>query len=246
MANHEGKDYTDVGLRAHGEHGLAHAEHGDQLAKKYESTDIELRPIVTTVVVLAVMTLASYIIVYGLYVYWQNADRQSRTENLLPISDGFEVPRTGPLLVEGSEAPDLTKMKAEGAKRVDSYGWVDQNTGVVHIPVERAMDIVAEKGLPSGAVWELGSDEVIIQGVIRKRSDVETPVPPGAVLPVQPAQNVPGGMVPGQPNSGAGQPATVVPAASNPGTANPGEGTTRMHSGFGGPSAGAKKKGSER
>jgi hypothetical protein len=70
MANQDGKDYTDVGLRAHGGHDLDRAGHGEALEKKYESSDIELRPIVTTVIVLAAITVVSYIIVYGLYVYW--------------------------------------------------------------------------------------------------------------------------------------------------------------------------------
>jgi hypothetical protein len=245
MANHDGKDYTDVGLRARGGHELDHAGHGPSLDKKYEATDIAVRPIVTTVIVLAAITVVSYIVVFGLYQYWKNADQQTRKENLLPIAEGDKQPRVGPLLVEGHEAPDLKNMKLKSAEKVDSYGWVDQNTGVAHIPVERAMDIVSEKGLPSGPVWELGPDEVIIQGVIRKRSEVDTPVPAGAVLPAQPAENVPGGMVPGQPNSGAGQPATTLPSAERSGAPNPGEGTTKMHTGFGGPTQGNSKKGNE-
>jgi len=241
MANHDDKDYTDVGLRARGSHDVAHGGHGAALEKKYESSDISLRPIVTTVVVLAAITVLSYIVVYGLYVYWHSADQRARTKNVLPIADGFNPPRTGPLLLEGSEATDLKTMKLESAKNVNSYGWVDQNTGVAHIPVERAIDIVAEKGLPTGGAWELGADEVMVQGVIRKASDVNTPVPPGAVLPAQAPEAVPGGMLPGQPNSGAGQPMRAVPATANPGGPNPGEGVTRLGTGFGGPSQGNNK-----
>jgi hypothetical protein len=240
MANHGDKDYTDVGLRTRDGHALEHGGHGGGLAKKYESSDVSLQPIVTTVIVLAAITVVSYIVVYGLYVYWQSGHERTRKENLLPIAEDVQQTRPGPLLVEGSEAPDLAKMKADAAKRVDSYGVVDPNAGVAHIPVDRAIDIVAEKGLPSGAVWELGPDEVIIQGVIRKASELNTPVAPGAVLPAQPTQSVPGGMVPGQPNSGAGQPATAVPSSTNPGGPNPGEGAAPMHTGFGGPSQGKK------
>jgi hypothetical protein len=239
MANEHGRDRTDVGLRQHSAYPLEHTAGGD-LEKKYETSDVNLRPIVTTVVVLAAITVVSYIVVYGLYVYWQSSDAETRTQNVLPIAEGFEQPRTGPLLVEGEESPDLARMKAESAKRVDSYGWVDPNAGVAHIPVERAMDIVAEKGLPSGAPWELAPDEVIVQGVIRKAAEINAPPAAGSVLPAQPTQNVPGGMVPGQPNSGAGQPATAVPTTGNPGGANPGEGVAPMHSGFGGPSQGGQ------
>ena len=30
-----------------------------------------------------------------------------------------------------------------------SYGWVDKNAGIAHIPIQRAIDIVAQKGLPA-------------------------------------------------------------------------------------------------
>jgi hypothetical protein len=29
-----------------------------------------------------------------------------------------------------------------------SYGWIDRDKGVVHIPIDRAIEILAERGLP--------------------------------------------------------------------------------------------------
>ena len=37
---------------------------------------------------------------------------------------------------------------SEENKVLDHYAWVDQNAGVVRIPIERAIDVLAEKGLP--------------------------------------------------------------------------------------------------
>jgi hypothetical protein len=31
---------------------------------------------------------------------------------------------------------------------LQSYGWIDQQKGVVRIPIERAMELTAERGLP--------------------------------------------------------------------------------------------------
>ena len=31
---------------------------------------------------------------------------------------------------------------------LSSYGWVDQAKGTVHIPINQAIDMVAQKGLP--------------------------------------------------------------------------------------------------
>ena len=32
-------------------------------------------------------------------------------------------------------------------KRLSSYGWVDRSRGVVHIPIDRAMELVAKEGM---------------------------------------------------------------------------------------------------
>ncbi|MCA1555006.1 MAG: hypothetical protein LC737_11585, partial [Chloroflexi bacterium] len=29
------------------------------------------------------------------------------------------------------------------------YGWVDQSAGITHIPIERAMELLLERGLPT-------------------------------------------------------------------------------------------------
>ena len=39
-----------------------------------------------------------------------------------------------------------TFREAEEA-RLSSYGWMDKTTGAVHIPIERAMDLIAERGV---------------------------------------------------------------------------------------------------
>lgn len=42
---------------------------------------------------------------------------------------------------------DLAALRAREAARLSSYGWVDRQAGVVHIPIERAMELlVARRG----------------------------------------------------------------------------------------------------
>jgi hypothetical protein len=43
---------------------------------------------------------------------------------------------------------------APGARLLLGYHWVDQNAGVVQIPIERAMDLLAQRGLPSRSAAE--------------------------------------------------------------------------------------------
>jgi hypothetical protein len=43
---------------------------------------------------------------------------------------------------------DLKQLRADEAKVLASYGWVDRANGVVRIPVDRAIDLIVEQGLP--------------------------------------------------------------------------------------------------
>lgn len=44
---------------------------------------------------------------------------------------------------------ELKDLKADEDAILSSYGWIDPNKGIVRIPIAQAIDIVAEKGLPS-------------------------------------------------------------------------------------------------
>jgi hypothetical protein len=47
------------------------------------------------------------------------------------------------------EVRDLGRLHEHEDSILNSYGWVDQKAGIVRIPIERAMDIVAQRGLPA-------------------------------------------------------------------------------------------------
>jgi hypothetical protein len=43
---------------------------------------------------------------------------------------------------------DLQSFRAREEAELNSYGWINKTAGVVRIPVSRAMDLLAERGLP--------------------------------------------------------------------------------------------------
>ncbi len=43
---------------------------------------------------------------------------------------------------------EMKRFKKEQQAAINSYGWVDRNTGVVRIPIEEAKRLVLERGLP--------------------------------------------------------------------------------------------------
>lgn len=51
--------------------------------------------------------------------------------------------------VEETPAMDEQEMRAAEEKLQTTYGWLDQDNGVVRLPIARAMDLVVGQGLPS-------------------------------------------------------------------------------------------------
>lgn len=43
---------------------------------------------------------------------------------------------------------DLTALRAAKDAQLSHYGWIDQSGGVVRLPIDRAMQLTAERGLP--------------------------------------------------------------------------------------------------
>jgi hypothetical protein len=77
-------------------------------------------------------------------------DYFGRVQQLGPPATPFEQGRTLPPMprLQAEPEQDLARLRQQQEEAVDSYGWVDRNRGVVHIPVARAMDLLLERGLP--------------------------------------------------------------------------------------------------
>jgi hypothetical protein len=59
-----------------------------------------------------------------------------------------EASATEPRLLT-DEPANLATFRAREAEKVEHYGWVDASGGHVRIPVERAKDLILERGLPA-------------------------------------------------------------------------------------------------
>ncbi len=51
--------------------------------------------------------------------------------------------------LEALPAVNYQQFLANEEATLQSYGWVDKTRGVVHIPIDRAMDLIASQGLPA-------------------------------------------------------------------------------------------------
>jgi len=51
--------------------------------------------------------------------------------------------------LERNERLEIESFRLQEEQTLHSYGWVDQQAQVVRIPIDRAMQLIAERGLPT-------------------------------------------------------------------------------------------------
>jgi hypothetical protein len=51
--------------------------------------------------------------------------------------------------LERNERIEINDFRLKEEQTLNSYGWVDEKSGVVRIPIDRAMQLLAQRGLPT-------------------------------------------------------------------------------------------------
>jgi len=134
--------------------------HGD-----YERRDISVAGVLYFLLALVIGGVMVHFIAQGLFKYLDNRFENSQppasplvknapsdTRRIPPqyngdyqkyLEDQFPAPQ-----LEINERTELNDIRRREETILSTYGWVDQNAGTVHIPIDRAMDLLAQRGLP--------------------------------------------------------------------------------------------------
>ena len=114
----------------------------------HEERDVTFRPIVWAGIGALVVTALVFGLVRWTYVsYLTHEAMQSPPANPLTSSYGRQLPPEPRL--QTSPVKDLLALHAAEDAVLDSYGWVDRKAGIVRIPIGRAMELLAQRGLPT-------------------------------------------------------------------------------------------------
>ena len=116
--------------------------------------EIPLKPIFWSAAAVAIAVFVAFVINAWLIGAWDGA-QEVRQSPLVEARERFE--HVDPKLQASPEA-ELTEMKEAEAERMSSYGWVDQLDERIHLPVERAMDLVLADNVGQPATIEPGQD----------------------------------------------------------------------------------------
>jgi len=120
-------------------------EHSGGTGERYERRDADVRMLLKFAFWLFVILVAVLISMKWIFFYY------SRVQPLGPPASPFEQARVLPPQPRLQVAPrtDLKKYCEAQQQELSNYGWLDAHNGVVRIPVDRAMDLVLERGLPA-------------------------------------------------------------------------------------------------
>ncbi len=119
---------------------------GVGLPTGHEETTIEPRILFISAGVL----IATVVVCQVVLGFWMQdfEHKEERVNALYPGRQAIEVDQFPQPRLQSSPTIDLLDLLREERARIASYGWVDQKAGIARIPVDRAMQILAQKGLP--------------------------------------------------------------------------------------------------
>lgn len=114
-----------------------------------EKSDVSIPGLVKFGVALIALGIAANLLVWGMFTYF-NASAQRSQQQPPAMFQGDQLPPEPRLQGapghQASALEDLLEMHEREDKILGSYGWVDQQSGVVRIPIEDAKRLIVKRG----------------------------------------------------------------------------------------------------
>ena len=113
----------------------------------HEPTDANARAITRFGIALALIVILSQLLLWWLFD--RLSGKQAKVSPPVPALIRAQAPKEPPEpRLQDNPQRDMKKMLEDEDAVLHHYGWVDPDRGIVRLPVDRALEIVAQKGLP--------------------------------------------------------------------------------------------------
>lgn len=123
----------------------------------FEREDLSPLGVMYFLLGLAVVVIAIYLIVTGMYNFLDRYERthsQGAVSPMVPAKpDTRVINPEDPLAfpqprLETEERTQFTGYIQKQDQTLLTYGWIDKENGTARIPIDRAMDLIVQRGLP--------------------------------------------------------------------------------------------------
>lgn len=144
-------------MKCWNQHMIEDTKHG-HAEEGYERQDLTAHAVFAFLISLIVGGVVIYFIIWGLYHYMDARQRARRSEQSPLVKQvdtdtrlvsPDEITKFPQPRLERNERTEINDFRLKEEQTLNSYGWVDEKAGVVRIPIERAMQLVAQRGLPT-------------------------------------------------------------------------------------------------
>ena len=126
----------------------------NRLVVTHEESDVSIPGLAKSGVALVTLILVASLVVWGAFTYFNRSAERAQSPPS-PMFKGNQPPPEPRLQGapghQSSGLDDMREMRERENRILSSYGWVDQQSGVVHIPIEEAKKLMLERGVAEGA-----------------------------------------------------------------------------------------------
>lgn len=127
----------------------------------HEKSDVPIRPLFWFLAIFVVFAFITHFVLVAMYKKFVSNERKNRGPEITAMQkpEDMNVPQNQPLLqpfhrpnqktetppYRATPATDLHDMRNAEEQVLTSYGWVDRQNGVVHIPIDVAKELAAQR-----------------------------------------------------------------------------------------------------
>jgi hypothetical protein len=121
----------------------------------HELSDLNPKYMAIFGAVLAGVIIVVVLITYALFHYFFKAENRARP---LPSPLSYSAEPTPQPRLSVDPGAELQSLRAEEDQALKTYGWIDPDRGLVRVPIDRVIDLLAQKGLPARSAKTEESD----------------------------------------------------------------------------------------
>ena len=119
----------------------------DEPAARHEESDVNVRGVLGFAAGLLVTAVLIQFMVWLLFVYFSGREA-ARVVPEYPLAAGEQTRVPPEPRLQTNPREDLRALRAREDAVLNSYGWVDKTSGVVRIPIDEAIKLTVQRGLP--------------------------------------------------------------------------------------------------
>ncbi|MCL4217586.1 MAG: hypothetical protein KJ052_11375 [Candidatus Hydrogenedentes bacterium] len=153
----------------------------------YEIRDVKISVVLMFLIPVATVSALSFVVVYGLIALWDKRPEPTSVQPS-PVAEARPLPEL--YVLQPNPPLDFQAFQAEEKAEVSAYRWIDKEAGLAKIPVNEALDWVADHGIPE---WPLppelqqpaldAVDETVAGGNVPALTEDETTAPDESAAP---------------------------------------------------------------